>query len=468
VESLYRDSIAAAKKWIYMENQYLTSRAIGDFLASSLRRSRGPEVLIVLPRKCSGWLQESVMGSLRARVLQQLREADKHGRLRVYFPRSSLSGQGEVMVHAKVMIADDRLVRVGSANLSNRSMGLDSECDLAIESSGHRTVERAVASFRNRLLAEHLSASPEDVETAVESDNSLIHAVERLRGKDHTLVPLEVEASDWLDALSTGSEYLDPERPMELDHMIDQFVQEEEHKKGWGYIKLGLLIVMLSGLALLWRFTPFGELLNVETAIGMARTVADGPAAVIYVILAFVAGSLVVLPVTVLIAATAAVFDPFDGFAYALAGSIASATFNYGLGSVLGRDFVRRIAGRRLNKLSRRLAKKGFVAVFVVRMLPIAPFAAVNLVAGASHIRFRDFLFGTLAGMSPGIFAVSLLTDRVKHVVRKPDVTSILALALVLFFLGMGAWLLSRRLRRTAPQAAKAHEPKTTSFKEAL
>jgi uncharacterized membrane protein YdjX (TVP38/TMEM64 family) len=101
-------------------------------------------------------------------------------------------------------------------------------------------------------------------------------------------------------------------------------------------------------------------------------------------------------------------------------------------------------------------------------MLPIAPFAAVNLVAGASHIRFRDFLLGTLAGMSPGILAVTLLTNRVKHVVRNPDVTSIVALALVLLVLGMGAWILSKRLRRTAPQAGKAHEPTTTSFKEAL
>jgi phospholipase D1/2 len=91
----------------------------------------------------------------------------------------------------------------------------------------------------------------------------------------------------------------------------------------------------------------------------------------------------VVLPVTLLVAATAAVLDPVSGFAYALAGSLLSATVNFGLGRLLGRDFVRTLAGRRLNRLSRRLAKKGFVAVLVVRMLPVAPFTIVNLVAGA-------------------------------------------------------------------------------------
>ncbi len=39
------------------------------------------------------------------------------------------------MVHSKVMIVDDGFLRVGSANLNNRSMGADTECDLAFEAS---------------------------------------------------------------------------------------------------------------------------------------------------------------------------------------------------------------------------------------------------------------------------------------------------------------------------------------------
>jgi uncharacterized membrane protein YdjX (TVP38/TMEM64 family) len=457
VETLYRDSIAAARRWIYIENQYLTSKVLEESLAPRLLEPEGPEILIVLPRQCSGWLQETVMGNLRDAVLHKLRGADRHGRLRVYFPRASPSDEDTVMVHAKVMVVDDRLVRVGSANLSNRSMGLDSECDLAIESAGEERVERAVALFRNRLLAEHLGASTEEVAEAVEWGNSLIRAVETLQGRDHSLVPLPAGDSEWIEAFSTSSELLDPERPMELDHMIDEFVQEEEEKKGWGgRIKLALLICLLAGLALLWRFGPLGEWLNQETAVALAHKVAQGPAPAGYVILTFVAGGLVFLPVTAMIAATAAVFDPVTAFLYAMGGSMASATVSYWMGSVLGRDLVRRIAGRRLNRLSRRLAKRGFVSVFVVRMVPVAPFPAVNLVAGASHIRFRDFFFGTLAGMSPGIFGVTLLTDRVKNLFREPGLTSILSLLVVVVLLGLSAWFLAKRLKRRVPKEEEA------------
>jgi phosphatidylserine/phosphatidylglycerophosphate/cardiolipin synthase-like enzyme/uncharacterized membrane protein YdjX (TVP38/TMEM64 family) len=457
VEQLYQDSIEAARKWIYIENQYLTSKAIQESLASRLRHREGPEVVIVLPRHCTGWLQQNIMGSLRGLVLQRLREADAYGRLGVYFPRTSPSHAGEVMVHAKVMIADEGLARVGSANLSNRSMGLDSECDLAVESGGDRSVERAVASFRNRLLSEHLDVSREELARAIDSQGSLLRAVEALRGKtDRSLVPLEQDPSEWVEALSAGSDLLDPEQPMEIDHLIDEFVREEKPRKGWGRIKLGILFCLLAGLALLWRYTPLGDLLNVETLTTLAQRIADGPMPAVYVLLAFVAGSLVVLPVTVLIASTAAVFDPVPAFAYALAGSVISGSVNYVAGSVLGRDFVRRIAGRRLNRLSRRLATRGFVAVFLVRMLPVAPFTAVNIVAGASHIRFRDFILGTTAGMAPGIFAVTLLTDRVKEVMRKPDWTSLLSLAVVLLFLAAGSWFLSKRLRRKVPKETDA------------
>ena len=59
------------------------------------------------------------------------------------------------MVHSKVMIVDDRLLRIGSANLNNRSMGTDTECDLAIEA---QSADRARGDRRRcatRLLADH-------------------------------------------------------------------------------------------------------------------------------------------------------------------------------------------------------------------------------------------------------------------------------------------------------------------------
>jgi phosphatidylserine/phosphatidylglycerophosphate/cardiolipin synthase-like enzyme len=72
VENLYLDAIAAARRSIFMENQYLTSDAVGNAIASRLQEAEGPEVLLVLPRESSGGFEESTMGVLRGRLLLRL------------------------------------------------------------------------------------------------------------------------------------------------------------------------------------------------------------------------------------------------------------------------------------------------------------------------------------------------------------------------------------------------------------
>src|SRR5690606_2588571 len=99
VEALYRDTIAAAEHSIYIENQYLTSTEVCAALCERLPRERGPEIVLVTPREQSGRLERATMGLLRVRRLQDLRAADRHGRLRVVTPR--VHG-ADVNVHAKI------------------------------------------------------------------------------------------------------------------------------------------------------------------------------------------------------------------------------------------------------------------------------------------------------------------------------------------------------------------------------
>ena len=67
-------------------------------------------------------------------------------------------------------------------------------------------------------------------------------------------------------------------------------------------------------------------------------------------------------------------------------------------------------------------------------MLPIAPFSIVNVVAGASHIRWSDFLLGTIVGLLPGIATMTFFVDRAVAALRHPgpDTLGLLALALAL------------------------------------
>src|SRR6185312_12256992 len=140
-------------------------------------------------------------------------------------------------------------------------------------------------------------------------------------------------------------------------------------------------------------------------------------------------------------------FGPWLGPVYTIVGATASAALTFGIGRRLGRETVRRLAGKRVNDLSRRLAKRGLLAIAFVRLLPIAPFSIVNVVAGASHIRWSDFLLGTIIGLLPGIVTTTFFVDRAIAALRHPGPDTLGLLALALTAIVALAVVLRRMLR---------------------
>jgi phospholipase D1/2 len=155
-----------------------------------------------------------------------------------------------------------------------------------------------------------------------------------------------------------------------------------------------------------------------------------------------------------LIAATGIVFGPLYGALYAFGGTFLSAAVTYGIGHWLGRDTVQRLLGPRINRLSQRLATRGILAMMIIRMLPIAPFSIVNVVAGASHIRLRDYLIGTMLGMTPGIVLTVTFVHHLAEAVRNPSPGTVAVLGMVaasIIALAVGLQrLLKRKEDRTA------------------
>jgi phospholipase D1/2 len=203
-EQLFLDSIAAARRSIYIESQYFTNGTFGRALADRLREPDGPEVIAVIPKECPGWLEQQTMGLLRDETLRDLRAADCYQRLRVVYPAASRTRDVPTFVHSKVMIVDDRFVRIGSANFSRRSMGVDSECDLAAYAgvadddagagtgvdSRHRAGVRRI---RDRLIGEHLGMSADEVSADVARLGSLRALIDARADADRTLLPVEVK-----------------------------------------------------------------------------------------------------------------------------------------------------------------------------------------------------------------------------------------------------------------------------------
>jgi phosphatidylserine/phosphatidylglycerophosphate/cardiolipin synthase-like enzyme len=215
VAALTDDAISAARRWIYIEAQYLTASRVVKLLESSLADAQGPEIVIVLTRSSHGLMERLVMGANRDRMVRRLRQADRYDRLRVWYPVVPGSdGDCEVLVHAKVLIVDDTFVRIGSSNLNNRSIGLDTECDVSIEAADESTC-RGIAGIRNRLLAEHLGVKPEAIAAAVASEGSLVHAIDRLNTNARALRALDDPDPDGPTRSFLGTRLLDPTRPFE-------------------------------------------------------------------------------------------------------------------------------------------------------------------------------------------------------------------------------------------------------------
>jgi phospholipase D1/2 len=220
IEALYVAAIAAARRSVYLESQYFASRAVAEAIARRLSEPDGPEFVIINPESAEGWLEEEAMGSARARLLTMLRRCDRFRRLRVYTPVTA--GEQPIYVHAKIMIVDDRLLRVGSSNLNNRSMGYDTECDLALEADDDTHLSCAIRNFRTRLLAEHLGTTAEQVSAIVSERRSLIAAIELLSGPGRSLRPFDPPEINDAEKALADHELFDPERPRSLWHALSQ------------------------------------------------------------------------------------------------------------------------------------------------------------------------------------------------------------------------------------------------------
>lgn len=455
VEALFGDMLARARQWIYIENQFLTCTDIARRLASRLREVPSLEVILVVPQSHHTWLEHQTMLMGRIRFMNVLREAGVAERVRLLHP---FIGKGRrevgIMVHSKVMIVDDTVLRVGSANICNRSMGMDSECDIAIEAVTDEDRDAVIAAL-GRLLGEHCGAEPAGVVSALHDTGSLFAAMDRCRAESRGLKPVDDGDHSPGDTASTIEAIADPVRPIVSgDYFADIVDSEDREDTGGGFsaIAKGLVALLLvAALVLLWRYTPLSEYADPDRLRVSLQSVTAGPFAPLIVIAIYVLTGFIAFPVTVLIVVTAASFGLWTGLLYALAGSLSSALATYVAGRTLGPGMLRNIFGPGINRISRGIGKRGVLTMMTVRLVPVAPFMLVNLVAGALRVPVVDYMIGTLLGLAPGIVLLSVLGDRVFAILENPSLADIaIALSVIVLWIGLAFGLqrlVSRRRR---------------------
>jgi phosphatidylserine/phosphatidylglycerophosphate/cardiolipin synthase-like enzyme len=216
IEQLYLDLIASARRSIYAESQYFASRRIAEAMARRLAEPDGPEIVLINPFTAQGWLEPLAMDTARARLREALRRIDPHQRFRIYHPYTA--GGKPIYVHAKILVIDDRVLRIGSSNMNNRSMRLDTECDLVIDAAAPANfgAGAGILEIRDGLLAEHLGCSIGEVARSIARTGSLIATIEALRGKGKTLRPYKTPGLNLVQKWLADNEVLDPEGPGEM------------------------------------------------------------------------------------------------------------------------------------------------------------------------------------------------------------------------------------------------------------
>jgi phosphatidylserine/phosphatidylglycerophosphate/cardiolipin synthase-like enzyme/uncharacterized membrane protein YdjX (TVP38/TMEM64 family) len=412
-EALFLDSIAQAEKTIYIENQYFTNEKLAGALAARLREPDGPEVIVVSPKECDGWLEKTTMGAFRDGAFRLLLAADEHKRLRLVYPAASRSRDVPTFLHSKVMIVDDRLVRIGSANLSHRSMGMDTECDLAAE-AGDTGARAGIRRVRQRLLAEHLGVSGEAVAHALENRGSIAKLIDARQGADHTLVRIEMpaQAEPPSPVLRAAA---DPDEPMAFGSPVDALVPKLDARHVRSPLRLWILpaVVLVAATAVASKSSP--DLLSMRNAPSTSLWIGTG---------VFVLAGVLLVPLELLAIAAGVGFGGLRGGYVALVGSLATGVVGYLAGRAIGADGLIRWMSLRSYRSVGQLSARGAAGVALLRLTGVTSAGSVHLACGAARTPFPTYMVGTAAGLTPAVVALSALGGLLRRALLNPSMTN--------------------------------------------
>jgi uncharacterized membrane protein YdjX (TVP38/TMEM64 family) len=249
----------------------------------------------------------------------------------------------------------------------------------------------------------------------IERSGSLLAAIKALAHDGRSLHELAT-LPEWPEAIVSVAAVADPDEPIALDALLVDRQHDGEttplEKPQW--VQLGVIAALVIALTALWRWTPLAHTVSPETVLGWAQDFGNRWWAPPLVMLLYTPACLIMFPRPLITLAAVIAFGPWLGFGYALVGICASAVVTYYIGRRMKRDTVRRLAGPKLDRMIEVLKKQGLLAMTLLRLVPIAPFAVESIVAGAIHMRLWHVVLGTAIGLLPGTAATTIFGDAIE------------------------------------------------------
>ena len=337
------------------------------------------------------------------------------------------------------MTVDDKYLVIGSSNLSNRSMTLDTEIDVVL----HGNIEhnrQQILHVRNDLVAEHTGRKLVDMPALFDTDYPVDALMQGQIAHGYVLTEVRDEVFTNHSVKNVFRSLSDPEEPLiSLPTLDGAALPARNPRRRSIMIMLGIAVIAILGGLMFWASQSISWLSS-ESINDFLEKSRGTYFALPTVLLVYVVGGILFFPVTVLSLAVAAIFGPIWGPIYGIMGALLSSAILFGIGKLSGNAGLRKIGGPKVEAVDEKLKKSGIVGVAAIRMLPIAPFSLVNLVAGISSIGIVQFLIGTFLGMFPPMIAKGLVGDSITQIFRNPSATSIGYLVAGIVLWGLMIW----------------------------
>ena len=441
IERLYLDQIALAQEFIYIENQYLARDRIAIALRRRLEENTRLRVLLVSSYDPQGWMEKISMWTARVRFQNILSRVGIAERVTFAYPLTHEDGiSATTRIHSKLMIVDDRFLHIGSANINNRSMRMDTECDLCFEAAN--AAHRAKIKFiRNDLIREHTGYEEADIQAAIAGGQNPSIFLKRLSHSTQHLIKIndrrffKKRPPDIRLGVTDPVKNVLPELP--VPPAADVPLRIDARRK---MIGLAILFALLCASAFLWK-AGYTDGLNLRGgALSFFDSVRESPLAVPVAMAFYALAALLFAPVTVLSAVAVLAFGPGAGFLIALCGAMMAAMAGYALGRMTARDkiiFLTRTASEKIKSFAH---KTDVTAIALLRLVPLAPFTAVNLALGMAGVPAFAYVWGTLLGFLPGTAVIIFVTGAFQNLWMDPGLGAAMLAASAILAWSLLVW----------------------------
>ncbi len=441
VRNMLLDLISQAERVIYIENQFTSRQEIAEALNSRLKACPQLNVIIISSYEPKGRFECEAFWASRIefkKILFQGVDSD-----RIIMSYSSITDEQSrsayKRIHSKVMTIDDQYLVIGSSNLSNRSMTLDTEIDTVLYGNTEHNQQNIIR-MRDDLIAEHTGRELADTAQLMKSDTPARSIIENQRAHGYILTQVNDEIFTDQPSDNLFRSFSDPEEPLIAMPTLDgQSLPVKNPRRRTIMIGIGLLVIAILGGLMFWASQSISWL-SADSINAFLEESRGTYFALPTVLLVYLVGGLLFFPVTVLSIAVAAVFGPIWGPIYGMLGALLSSASMFGIGKLLGNTGLKKVGGPKVEAVDQKLKSSGIVGVAAIRMLPIAPFSLVNLVAGISSIGIFQFLMGTFLGMFPPMIAKGLVGDSITQIFRNPSPQTISYLVGGIVLWGLMIW----------------------------